>query len=195
MRLKLIRYLVMKDMEPALAISYYWARISMEGQGEHTSPKTFDLQLVLPTRSAEVKLEHNLRKGLANDRSSCEKESTPTIVNDILLYMSLAYSSSESLHPATVGNRCRDPQSNITQNVENPAEKGWRQEYRSQSGEGNHKNMCRINYPCTIGAYKHYIVNQGVNHGTGLGTFYFVLHSEFILLQCLSLFISTQNSF
>jgi hypothetical protein len=31
MRLKLIRYLVMKDMEPALAISYYWARISMEG--------------------------------------------------------------------------------------------------------------------------------------------------------------------
>ena len=52
--------------------------------------------------------------------------------------------SSERLHPATDGNRCRDPQPNIRQSLGNPVEEG-RKDFRSQRGQGHHKKTYRTN--------------------------------------------------
>jgi hypothetical protein len=50
----------------------------------------------------------------------------------------------ERLHPGTEGNRCRDPQSNISQNLGSHAEKG-RKNCKSQRSQELYKRTHRIN--------------------------------------------------
>lgn len=48
------------DMESELAIFCDQARLPLEGLGHKPSHKTFDLQFVLPTKCAVVKVAQNL---------------------------------------------------------------------------------------------------------------------------------------
>ncbi|CAO2599880.1 hypothetical protein LEMLEM_LOCUS10053 [Lemmus lemmus] len=53
----------------------------------------------------------------------------------------------QSLHPATGGNRCRDSQPNIRENLRILPKRGRKDysSYRSQNCQGNHTKMHRIN--------------------------------------------------
>ena len=57
-----LRLLLMREIELEMASFCNQARLLMEGLGQQPSHKTFDLQFVLPTRCAGVKLEQKWKE-------------------------------------------------------------------------------------------------------------------------------------
>ena len=70
----------------------------------------------------------------------------------MLVDRSLAQLSSEKLHPAADGKRCRDQQKNIRQSPGNLMERE-KERLEETEGQGHHKNTYRIDQLKSIGAH------------------------------------------
>lgn len=67
----------------------------------------------------------------------------------------LAYLSSERLHSASDGNRCRDAQPNIRRTSGNPGK-----DYRKQRDQGHLGKSHRVKWPGFVGAYRAWTPKQ-----------------------------------
>lgn len=99
------------------------------------------------------------RSRVEPNMTTSRKKVNVMVPNDILIYSQIGVypGVSERLHPATVWNRCTEPQPDIMQSSGNPAEEKEDIEIgkcRSQRHQGHYKKSSKVNYPGLIGAHR-----------------------------------------